>query len=292
MTGVRSNKILWAIGALAVGALAALALVGLTVVGCRRGPASSSATQTGRLSGSLKLAGSTSVLPLAQAAAEEFMKANPDVTVEVQGTGSSEGITAVSEGAADIGDSSRDLKDDEPKLGLVDHKVAIDAVVFIVNPANKVTGLTKDQAVGIFTGKVKNWKELGGANAPIEVVNRDEASGTRDAVQKLVLGEDAQFTKDAIVQPGTGQVKAAVAGSPGAVGYISFGYVDDTVKPLSYEGVNATRPTIESKDYTVQRDFHMFTKGEAKGLAKALIDFVLTDDFQKRVVSQQFIPVK
>lgn len=271
--------------------LAPIGILALAAVlaGCSRG-STTSAKGTG-LSGTLSLTGSTTVLPIAQAAADQFKQKNPNVQAEVQGTGSSEGVTAVSAGAADIGDSSRDLKDEEKKLGLVDHVIAVDAIVFITHPSNRVDNLTKAQATGIFTGKIKNWKEVGGQDAPIEVINRDEASGTREAVQKMALGENAQFTKDAVVQPGTGQVKAAVASSPNAIGYISFGYVDQSVKGLSLDGAKASVEDIRNKSYFLQRNLHMFTKGEAKGLAKAFIDFVLTPSFQKDIVSQEYLPV-
>ncbi|MCL5291872.1 MAG: phosphate ABC transporter substrate-binding protein [Actinobacteria bacterium] len=244
-----------------------------------------------KLTGSLKLAGSTTVLPVAQAAAEKFMEQNQGVKVEVQGTGSSEGITAVSEGAADIGNSSRDLKEAEKSLGLVDNVIAIDAIVFIVNPSNKVDGLTKEQIKDIFTGKITNWKEVGGESAPIQVVNRDEASGTREVVQKKLLSESVKFTGNAVVQPGTGQVKATVTSTPNAIGYISFGYVDSTVKGLKFDGVKPAIASVKDKTYAFQRNLHMFTKGQPSALAKAYIDFVLGKDFQKEVVAKEYIPV-
>lgn len=241
------------------------------------------------LSGSLRIGGSTTVLPLAQAAAEEYMPKNQNVKVEVQGTGSSEGIKGVMDGTLDIGNSSRELKPEE--TGLVDHKVAIDVLALVVNPTNKVSDLTEQQVKDILTGKITNWKDVGGADQKIQVVGRDEASGTRDYVQKDIIGKDTKFVADALAMPGTGQLKAAVAQTKGGFGYMSVGQVDETVKVLKIQGVKPTPTTVESDKYPYHRFLSMFTKGEAKGLAKSFIDFVLSKEFQQNTVSQEFYPV-
>ncbi len=265
----------------------ALALVAVLAAGC------GGSTKTGKndtgLSGSLRIGGSTTVLPLAQAAAEEFMAKNPNVKVEVQGTGSSEGVTGVTGGTLDIGNSSRELKQEE--TGLVDHKVAVDALAIIVNPANSVSGLTDAQVKDILSGKITNWKDVGGKSAKIQVVGRDEASGTRDYVQKDIIGKDAKFPADALAMPGTGQLKAAVAQTPDAVGYMSAAQADDTVKVLKVDNVKPSPGTVKDKTYKYWRFLHMFTKGEAKGLAKAYIDFVLSSGFQKNTVSKEFYTI-
>ncbi len=265
----------------------ALALVAVLAAGC------GGSTKTGKndtgLSGSLRIGGSTTVLPLAQAAAEEFMAKNPNVKVEVQGTGSSEGVTGVTGGTLDIGNSSRELKQEE--TGLVDHKVAVDALAIIVNPANSVSGLTDAQVKDILSGKITNWKDVGGKSAKIQVVGRDEASGTRDYVQKDIIGKDAKFPADALAMPGTGQLKAAVAQTPDAVGYMSAAQADDTVKVLKVDNVRPSPGTVKDKTYKYWRFLHMFTKGEAKGLAKAYIDFVLSSGFQKNTVSKEFYTI-
>ncbi len=281
----------WPVSLLILGLLVTLTGCGQITKPNEKSGAEKGKENSTKLSGNLKLTGSTTVLPIAQAAAERFMVENPGVKVDVQGTGSSEGIKAVSQGAADIGNSSRELKDDENNLGLVDHPIAIDAIVFVVNPSNRVNSLTDEQLKGIFTGKIKNWKEVGGDNEPIQLVYRDEASGTREVVQEKLLGKGAKFADDAIVQPGNGQVKATVAGAPNAIGYVSYGYLDATVKPLKFNGVEASLKTIKDKTYSFQRNLHMFTKGEPKDLAKAFIDFVLSEDFQKEVISKEYVPV-
>ncbi len=270
---------------------AAVAMSGaVALAGCGRQPG---ATRTGgeALSGKVMIGGSTTVLPLAQAAAEQFMAANPGVKIEVQGTGSSEGIKGVSDGALNIGDSSRDLKPEEAKLGLVDHEVAIDALVFLVNPANKVKSLTKQQVIDVLTGKITNWKQVGGSDQEISVVGRDEASGTRDHVQKSIIGEKAKFAPNALALPGAGQVKATVAKTPGAVGYAGLGAADETVRALGIDGVAPSESTVKAGAYPFQRDLHMFTKGEPTDPTKTFLNFVVSEKFQKETVSEEFIPI-
>jgi len=268
--------------------IAALTAITILTAGCSSKSNNGTGTDKG-LSGSLRIGGSTTVLPLAQAAAEEFMAKNPNVKVEVQGTGSSEGITGLTERTLDIGNSSRELKPEE--TGLVDHQVAVDALAIIVNPANGVSGLTDAQVKDILTGKITNWKDVGGKNAKIQVIGRDEASGTRDYVQKEIIGKDAKFPADALAMPGTGQLKAAVAQTPDAVGYISAAQADETVKVVKVDNVKPSPKTVKDKTYKYWRYLHMFTKGKAKGLAKAYIDFVLSSGFQKDTVSEEFYTI-
>ncbi|RJQ52266.1 MAG: phosphate ABC transporter substrate-binding protein [Actinobacteria bacterium] len=279
--------------ALAVAAGVLVVAASLALAGCGRGPAgqSGSAGQSGQLSGTIDIGGSTTVLPLAQAAAEQFMQRNPKVRVQVQGTGSSEGIKGVSEGVLDIGDSSRELKPEEEKLGLVDHKVAIDAILFVVNPDNRVKNLTKDQVVGILTGKITNWSRVGGSNEEIAVIGRDEASGTREFVQKEIIGENASFARDMVALPGAGQVKATTARTPGGIGYIGFAALDETVKALSVEGVEPSEKTVKDESYPYFRFLHMFTKGGPKKPAAAFLEFVLSAEFQRDTVAGEFVPV-
>lgn len=273
---------------LVVSIIASVVTLAILAAGCTTKTESTKTTGSA-LSGSLKIGGSTTVLPMAQAGAEEFMAKNPKVKVEVQGTGSSEGIKGVTDGTLDIGDSSRELKPEE--TGLVDHKVAVDVLALVANTSNKVSDLTAKQVVDILTGKITNWKDVGGADLKIQVVGRDEASGTRDYVQKEVIGKDAKFVADALAMPGTGQLKAAVAQTKGAFGYMSVGQADETVKVLKVAGVKPTPTTVTTDKYPYHRFLHMFTKGEAKGLAKSFIDFVLTKEFQTNTVSQEFYPV-
>lgn len=279
--------------ALVLTGIVALALAPV-IAGCGKAPSEQTggSTADSQLSGKLAIGGSTTVLPLAQAGAEQFMAANPGVKVEVQGTGSSEGIKGVTDGVLQIGDSSRDLKPEEETLGLVDHKVAIDALALITDPANPVKDLSEQQVIDVLTGKIANWKEVGGPDKAIVVVGRDEASGTREYVQKDIIGEKASFAKGALALPGAGQVKATVAQTPGSVGYVGLGAVDDSVKTLKVDGVAPSAQTVKDGTYTFQRALHMFTKGKPNKLAGAYLAFVLSGKFQKETVASEFVPVK
>jgi phosphate transport system substrate-binding protein len=216
--------------------------------------------------------------------------------VLVSGLGSSAGIEAVSAGIADIGTSSRDLKPEEKSLGLVDNPIAYDGIAVIVSPANPVDGLTMQQLQDVFSGKITNWKQLGGEDRPIDLVNRDEASGTREAFNKIVM-KDAKFDPRAAVLPGTGQVRDVVARAAGSIGYISIGFVqprftDVEVKALKIDGVGANELNVANKTYPIGRVLHFFTKGQPTGLTKEFVDFVLSETVQKGVVVDAgFIPV-
>lgn len=239
----------------------------------------------------LIVTGSTTILPIAEVAAEGYHTAHPDQDVLVSGVGSSAGIENVSSGTSDIGTSSRELKDEELDLGLVDTPVAYDAIAVIVNPSNPVQSLTTAQVKAIFQGKITNWSEVGGPDMAIGLVNRDEASGTREAFSKIVLDKE-RFDPTAVILPGTGQVRSVVAQEPRAIGYISLGFVNDSVKALKVDGVEASEETVVNGEYPIQRILHMFTKGAPTGLAKAYMEFVLSADIQESVVRDAgFIPI-
>lgn len=237
----------------------------------------------------LNVSGSSTVLPVVTAAAEEYQKRNPEIKVGVQGGGSSAGIEAAITGASDIGTSSRDLKGPETTVGLVDTVIAIDAIAIIVNPLNKVTHLSQKQAAAIFMGKITNWKDVGGKDMEIVLVNRDEASGTREAFYKKVLLEKP-FSKNAVIQPGTGQVRSIVGSTESAVGYISLGYVTSDVKIVRYEGVVPSKANVVNGTYKLQRKLHFFTKGAPKGEALKFTQFILGDWVQSKIVSREFVP--
>ncbi len=224
------------------------------------------------------------------AAGEEFQAEHQGIKVGVQGGGSSAGIEAAVTGASDIGTSSRDLTPEEAKLGLVDTVVAIDAIAIIVNPDNPVDHLTKTQVKDIFTGRVTNWRQVGGRDLEIVLINRDEASGTREAFLKKAL-DKTPFTKDAVIQPGTGQVRSIVGSTPAAIGYISLGYVTKDVKMIKYAGVTPSKANIINGKYQLQRKLHFLTKGKPKGEAKAFTEFVLSDKIQTGIVSHEFVRV-
>lgn len=265
-------------------------LLALMLIGSAAGMTGCSKS-SGQGTTKLTVTGSTTILPIAEVAAEDFMAANSGKRVLVAGVGSSAGIESVLNGTSDIGTSSRDLKPEEGSLGLVDTKIALDAIAIIVNPDNPVTSLTTSQVADVFAGKIKNWNELGGPDLEIGLVNRDEASGTREAFSKLVL-KGGEFDPSAAVLPGTGQVRSVVAQSRIAIGYISLGFVDKTVKALVIDGVTPSEQTVADGTYPISRVLHFFTKGEPKGLAKAYIDFVLSPKVQDEVVRDAgFLPI-
>ena len=255
-----------------------LSLSVLTGAGCARGDG-------GKV---VNVSGSTTVLPVVTAAGEEYQSRHPDIKIGVQGGGSSAGIEAVITGASDIGTSSRDLKDEETTKGLFETIIAIDAIAIIVNPANPISGLTQGQVQDIFSGKVLNWREVGGKDVPIVLVNRDEASGTREAFLKIAM-DGVDFSKNAVIQPGTGQVRSIVGSTPGAIGYISHGYLTSDVKAVRYKGVVPTKANVVNGKYKLQRNLYFFTKGKPAGETKKFIDFVLGDWVQENIVSKEFV---
>ena len=252
-----------------------------------------SAETTADLSGSISMVGSTSMEKLANALSEAFMEEYPDVTVTAEFVGSGAGIEAVTNGTADIGNSSRSLKDEEKAAGVVENVVAIDGIAVCVDPANEVADLTKEQLTNIYNGTVTNWKEVGGADEPIIVIGREAGSGTRGALEELVDLKDA--CKYANELDSTGAVIAKVASTPGAIGYASLDALDDSVKALSLEGVEATAENIKAGNYFLSRPFVMATKGEISGqndLVQAWFDYVMGDEGQQIASEVGLITVK
>ncbi len=255
--------------------------------------AAAPAETTADLSGSISMVGSTSMEKLANALSEAFMEEYPDVTVTAEFVGSGAGIEAVTNGTADIGNSSRSLKDEEKAAGVVENIVAIDGIAVCVDPANEVADLTKEQLTNIYNGTITNWKEVGGADEPIIVIGREAGSGTRGAFEELVDLKDA--CKYANELDSTGAVIAKVASTPGAIGYASLDALDDSVKALSLEGVEATAENIKAGNYFLSRPFVMATKGEISeqnDLVQAWFDFVLGDEGQQVASEVGLITVK
>ena len=248
---------------------------------------------TADLSGSISMVGSTSMEKLANALSEAFMEEHPDVTVTAEFVGSGAGIEAVTNGTTDIGNSSRSLKDEEKAAGVVENVVAIDGIAVCVDPANEVADLTKEQLTNIYNGTVTNWKEVGGADEPIIVIGREAGSGTRGAFEELVdLVDGCKYANEL---DSTGAVIAKVASTPGAIGYASLDALDDSVKALSLEGVEATAENIKAGNYFLSRPFVMATKGEISeqnDLVQAWFDFVLGDEGQQVASEVGLITVK
>lgn len=255
--------------------------------------AAAPAETTTDLSGSISMVGSTSMEKLANALSEAFMEEYPDVTVTAEFVGSGAGIEAVTNGTADIGNSSRSLKDEEKAAGVVENVVAIDGIAVCVDPANEVADLTKEQLTNIYNGTVTNWKEVGGADEPIIVIGREAGSGTRGAFEELVdLVDGCKYANEL---DSTGAVIAKVASTPGAIGYASLDALDDSVKALSLEGVEATAENIKAGNYFLSRPFVMATKGEISeqnDLVQAWFDFVLGDEGQQVASEVGLITVK
>lgn len=243
----------------------------------------------------ITISGSTSVTPLMEDLVAEYKKTN-DVEIVVNSDGSSAGIKAAAEGVSDIGMSSRELKDDELNLGLTNQVIALDAIGVIVHPNNKVSGLTLDQITKIFSGQIKNWKEVGGADLPIVLVSREDGSGTRGAFEELVdlLNEDDSSKVDAnnpVIGNSTGAVIENVSQKEGAIGYASVGSLEDTVKTIKVDKVLPTEDNILNGTYKIARNFNILTK-EVSAEVQKFIDFILSAKGQAIVVDSGYVSKK
>ena len=248
--------------------------------------ATTDTTASADLSGKITLAGSTSMEKLANAMAEAFMEKYPNVTVAPEFTGSGAGLESLAKGTVDIGDASRALSDDEKAGGAVENIVAIDGIAVITDPENAVSDITSEQLAQIYTGEITNWSDLGGADEQIVVIGREAGSGTRDAFEELNDVKDA--CKYAQELDSTGAVLAKVAATPGAIGYVSLDVVDDTVKALQLNSVDATEDNILAGTYVLQRPFVMATMGEISeqnDLVKAFFDFIHSEEGQQVITS-------
>ncbi len=243
------------------------------------------------LKGSISMVGSTSMEKFATALSEVFMEKYPSVTVQAEFVGSGAGIEAVTNGSANIGNSSRNLKDEEKAKGVAENIVAIDGIAVVSDPANTVDNLTKDQLINIYNGTTANWKELGGADQPIVVIGREAGSGTRTAFEELLKLEDACKYSNEL--DSTGAVMAKAASTPGSIGYVSLDVLDDTVKTMKLESIEPTPENIKAGSYFLSRPFVMATKGEISeqsDLVKALFDYIYSDEGKDLVKAVGLIP--
>jgi phosphate transport system substrate-binding protein len=255
-----------------------LLLVFLSVtLGCQRSKAG------------ITVAGSTSVEPFAELLAEEYMSIHHGAHIYVQGGGSTAGIEAAMSGAAIIGMSSRNLIDTEKELYAV--TIAKDAIAVIVHPANPIEDLPLDKIREIFSGKIANWKELEGRDHPIDIVTREEGSGTRESFQKFVMGKE-DISLGALVQDSNGAVRQVISSDPNAIGYISLGLVNDQVKALRISGVQSSLANVNNGKYTLVRPFLFVFRGEPSEGAKSFLDFVLSLPAQKLLLKEGLVPVK
>ncbi len=243
--------------------------------------------------------GSTSVTPLMEVFAENYMKTN-DVFVEVQGVGSSAGIKAAKNGSADIGMASRNLKASEEEPTLVEEAIARDGIAVVVNPKNTVKGLTAEQVSAIYKGEVTNWKDVGGEDKPIVAITRDTASGTRGAFEEImelkmkINGVSVSaISQRAQVASGNGALKTSVASNPYSIGYISLGSVDATVHPLAIDGVEPNVADVKNGSYKVARPFLiLYKEGKPSAETQKFLDWMLSDEAQQIVAKEGYIPVK
>lgn len=264
--------------------MAAVLMIAL-FAGCKKDNGTGEETDTYKVS----IIGSTSVQAVAGPLAEAFEDKYPGSSAEVQGGGSTVGVTQATEGAADIGMASRNLKDSEQGKGLVEHKIAVDGIAIVVHPNNTLTSLTTEQVQNLFSGVITNWSELGGADNPVVVVSREEGSGTRGAFEEILDLED--MVLQTIVSDSTGAVKATVAGNENAIGYISAGSMDSSVKAMVIDGVECTTANIKSGVYTVSRPFLMLTLGEPNENAKAFLDFAFSTEGQDIIENEGYVRV-
>jgi len=245
------------------------------------------------LSGTITITGSTSVEKILNSMIDEFTALNPDVTINYTGTGSSAGIADTLAGANDIGASSRNLKDEEKVAGLKEVTFAYDGIAVAVNPANPIKDIKTADLVKIYSGEVTNWNQVGGNDAKIVVVSREGASGTRSAFEELIKLEDAGgLVEDATVVEGNGNIQATVAGNENAIGYVSFSYIDDTVKSLNVDGVEATADNAKSGTYILSRPFlFIYMEADASPITTAFVEYAQTEDAQAFVTEHGGIKI-
>lgn len=245
----------------------------------------------------IKVSGSTTVLPIVQRTAEAYMDKHPNVDIRVSGGGSSVGIESAGKGLVDIGMSSRELKSKEKEQYPNLREIAIgkDALAIILHPSNPVTNLTLKEIKGIYNGTYKNWKDFGWSDKPIVVVKRDIASGTGEFFWERVMGKE-NITEGALEKPSNAAIKETVKNTPGAIGYVGLGFVDETVKAIKIdvEGtlVEASKENVLNGKYPIARPLYLVTNGEPTGLTKDFIDFILSEEGQKLVEKEGFIPVQ
>lgn len=292
---MKSNKIKIAIIATSI------AVVGGLFAGCSNPGASSNSGNTTstpkKVTGSITASGSTALQPLAEAVANTFASKNPGATVTVQGGGSGTGLTQVSQGAVQIGDSDifakEKLSQDESSK-LEDHKVCAIGFAVVTTKDTGVTNLTKSQVQDIFTGKVTNWKDVGGKDLPIKIVHRPNGSGTRATFKNTVMGGKAEADNLGMSQDSSGAVKTAMEQTPGSISYLALSYltsdVKKTINTVKLDGVEATTDNITGGKYPFWSYEHMYTKGKATGVAKAFIDYVMSSDSKAEVLKLGYIP--
>ena len=266
-----------------------VSISGAAFIGCGK-----SDGNAGEKSSTISISGSTSVGPLMGKLAEKYEEDNSNVSIEINEVGSSAGIKDTINGVSEIGMSSRELKSEEASE-VEATTIAYDGIAIITNKNNQIKNITIDEIKGIYTGKITNWKEVGGEDLRIQLINRDEASGTREAFRTIVM-DGTPFDRRSAVLSGTGQVRDVVSRSRGAIGYISLGFVDSlnaktSVKAVSVNHVEASEKTVASGGYPISRDLYFFVKGAPSQQAQDYIDYVTSEKMDKQIREAGFIPV-
>jgi len=245
-------------------------------------------------SSTISVAGSTTVQPLAEKFAEAFMGSNPDVEIDVQGGGSSVGVKSAGQDTVDVGMASREVKQSEldEYTELKVYTIARDGIAIAAHADVPVDGLTAEQVRDIFSGAIANWSEVGGPDEMIIVVSREEGSGTRSAFEEMVMGEEVLIVDTAILQPTNGAVRTTVSTTPFSVAYLSFGYLDDSVKALAVDDVEPTVENANNGSYPVVRPLNMMTNGEPNELVQGWLDYILSEDGQSIVEEEGYIAIQ
>ncbi len=243
---------------------------------------------------SITAVGSSALQPLVEAAGEQYSAENLGKFINVQGGGSGTGLSQIAAGAVDIGNSDifAEESDGIDASKLVDHRVAVVGITPIVTPGTGVTNVTLEELQGIFTGEITNWKELGGKDLPITVLNRSSGSGTRATFEKWVL-EEGMKSIVSQEQESSGTVRQIVANTPGTISYVAFSYVNEDVEALSINGIEPTNENVNSNDWIIWSYEHMYTNGEPTGLTKDFMDYMLSDEIQDNLIGALgYIPIK
>lgn len=235
----------------------------------------------------IQIAGSTSVQPVAEKLVETYKQTHPDAKINVQGGGSSVGIKSVQDGTADIGTSSKELKDNE-KQGLTEYTLGQDGIVIAVNTANGVSDLTAEQLKGIYSGNITNWNQVGGSDGQINVITREDGSGTLDAFKSIVMN-GSDIKGDAVVQSSTEAVKQSVQQDSNAIGFVSYAHMTSDVKAINVNGVAPSNSTIADGTYELQRPFIFLVKGTPDGDLKTFIDWVNGPEGQKIIADEKIV---
>lgn len=269
------------------------AVIALSLLSCKKQePAQPKTNESGNEpSSELKIAGGTAHLKVMADVANLLKKKNPELQISITGGGSGVGVKSVGEGMVDIGNSGRVVTPEEiSQYGLVPHKIAIDGIAIVVHPGNEVTSLTLDEVSLVFAGEITNWKALGGEDKAINVYTRDAKSGTRKTFAKLAT-KDQKFVKSAIVASSNGNMKQSVSKDLGAIGYMSVGYLDDSVQGVAVDGIAPTLDNVKSGKYSIQRFLFSVTKGQPTGVTKQFLDLLLSNEGQSSVSKNFLIPV-